>query len=179
MRPKRPISLRLIVGLAGGPACLLSALWLVGWLLPALAAADATPSRPNIIVLLADDLGYADLGCYGARDIRTPHLDRLARDGVRFTQFYANGPECSPTRTAFLTGRYQQRVGGGESGHEPADEPKRGEKAGRPAGETDDGTMAGRAFRSHGQKRRSRRCYLERSQPRETKKASVAARVAR
>jgi N-acetylgalactosamine-6-sulfatase len=112
MRPKRPARQRLIVGLAGGPAGLLAALWLLGWLLPALAAADATPSRPNIVVLLADDLGYADLGCYGARDIRTPHLDRLARDGVRFTQFYANGPECSPTRTAFLTGRYQQRVGG-------------------------------------------------------------------
>jgi N-acetylgalactosamine-6-sulfatase len=63
-------------------------------------------------VLLADDLGYADLGSYGARDIRTPHLDQLAREGVRFTHFYSNGPECSPTRTALLTGRYQQRVGG-------------------------------------------------------------------
>jgi arylsulfatase A-like enzyme len=63
-------------------------------------------------MLLADDLGYADLGCYGAKDIRTPHVDRLARDGVRFTHFYSNGQECSPTRTAFLTGRYQQRVGG-------------------------------------------------------------------
>lgn len=112
MRPTHPISLRLIVGLAGRPAALLSALWLTSWLLPALGAADPTPSRPNIIFLLADDLGYADLGCYGARDIRTPNLDRLGRDGVRFTQFYANGPECSPTRTAFLTGRYQQRVGG-------------------------------------------------------------------
>lgn len=82
--------------------------------LPATLAATATvpPPRPNIVFLLADDLGYADLGCYGARDIRTPHLDRLARDGVRFTQFYSNGPECSPTRAAFLTGRYQQRVGG-------------------------------------------------------------------
>ncbi len=68
--------------------------------------------RPNIVFLLADDLGWADLGCYGAADIRTPRLDALARDGVRFTHFYANGPECSPTRTALLTGRYQQRVGG-------------------------------------------------------------------
>ncbi len=84
-------------------------------LLPALAATvgAATPApRPNVIMLLADDLGYADLGCYGAKDIRTPHVDRLARDGVRFTHFYSNGQECSPTRTAFLTGRYQQRVGG-------------------------------------------------------------------
>jgi N-acetylgalactosamine-6-sulfatase len=73
----------------------------------------ALPSpKPNIVFILADDLGYADLGCYGAKDIRTPRLDRLAREGVRFTQFYSNGPECSPTRTAFLTGRYQQRVGG-------------------------------------------------------------------
>ncbi|MBI5685410.1 MAG: sulfatase-like hydrolase/transferase [Verrucomicrobia bacterium] len=69
-------------------------------------------SKPNIVFILADDLGCADLGCYGAKDIRTPRLDRLAREGVRFTQFYSNGPECSPTRTAFLTGRYQQRVGG-------------------------------------------------------------------
>lgn len=85
------------------------------WAAPA-ASRAATPAaaaaRPNVIVLLADDLGYADLGCYGAPDIRTPHLDRLAREGVRFTQFYSNGQECSPTRTAFLTGRYQQRVGG-------------------------------------------------------------------
>jgi N-acetylgalactosamine-6-sulfatase len=57
-------------------------------------------------------LGAADLGCYGAPDISTPVLDRLAKQGVRFTQFYSNGPECSPTRTALLTGRYQQRVGG-------------------------------------------------------------------
>jgi len=77
------------------------------------AARAATPAdRPNIVFLLADDLGWADLGCFGARDIRTPNIDRLARDGVRFTQFYSNGPECSPTRTALMTGRYQQRVGG-------------------------------------------------------------------
>jgi len=69
-------------------------------------------AKPNVAFILADDLGYGDLGCYGAKDIRTPRLDQLAREGVRFTRFYANGPECSPTRTAFLTGRYQQRVGG-------------------------------------------------------------------
>lgn len=68
--------------------------------------------RPNIIFILADDLGYGDLGCYGHPVAKTPVLDQLAKDGVRFTQHYANGPECSPTRTAFLTGRYQQRVGG-------------------------------------------------------------------
>jgi len=69
-------------------------------------------AKPSIVFILADDLGYGDLACYGAKDIRTPRIDRLAREGVRFTQFYANGPECTPTRTAFLTGRYQQRVGG-------------------------------------------------------------------
>jgi N-acetylgalactosamine-6-sulfatase len=67
---------------------------------------------PNIVLILADDLGYGDLGCYGCRDIKTPNLDSLAARGVRFTNFYANGPECSPTRAALLTGRYQQRVGG-------------------------------------------------------------------
>lgn len=68
--------------------------------------------QPNILFILADDLGYGDLGCYGRTDIRTPHLDRLAASGVRFTAHYANGPECSPTRTALMTGRYPQRIGG-------------------------------------------------------------------
>ena len=71
-----------------------------------------TTDKPNIVFILADDLGYGDLGCYGRTDIQTPVLDKLAAEGVRFTQCYANGPECSPTRTAFMTGRYQQRVGG-------------------------------------------------------------------
>jgi N-acetylgalactosamine-6-sulfatase len=78
----------------------------------AAASQPAAGDRPNIVFLLADDLGYGDLGCYGVRDIRTPRIDGLARGGIRFTQFYANGPECTPTRTALLTGRYQQRVGG-------------------------------------------------------------------
>jgi len=64
------------------------------------------------VFVLADDLGSGDLHCYGRQDVRTPSLDRLAREGVRFTQAYANGPECSPTRTGLLTGRCQQRVGG-------------------------------------------------------------------
>jgi N-acetylgalactosamine-6-sulfatase len=68
-------------------------------------------ARPNFVFILADDLGYGDLGCYGAPDIKTPHLDRLAGEGVKFTNAYANGPVCSPTRMAFLTGRYQQRYG--------------------------------------------------------------------
>jgi len=68
--------------------------------------------RPNIVFILADDLGYGDLPCYGRSDLATPAIDRLAREGVRFTHAYANGPECTPTRAAFLTGRYQQRIGG-------------------------------------------------------------------
>ncbi len=78
-------------------------------------AQDSSPPdgvRPNIVFILADDLGYGDLACYGREDIRTPNIDRLARQGVRFTHHYANGPECTPTRAAFLTGRYQQWVGG-------------------------------------------------------------------
>ena len=72
--------------------------------------AEASPP-PSIIFILADDLGYGDPGCYGAADLRTPHLDRLAAEGLRFTDFYANGAVCSPTRMAFITGRYQQRLG--------------------------------------------------------------------
>ncbi|HVF28444.1 MAG TPA: sulfatase-like hydrolase/transferase, partial [Pyrinomonadaceae bacterium] len=70
-----------------------------------------TRRKPNVIFVLVDDLGYADIGSYGARDIRTPHLDRLAREGVRLTDCYSNGPVCTPTRAGFITGRYQQRVG--------------------------------------------------------------------
>ncbi len=66
---------------------------------------------PNIVVILADDLGYGDLGCYGNPNARTPHLDQFAREGLRFTDFHSNGPMCSPTRAALLTGRYQQRLG--------------------------------------------------------------------
>ncbi len=67
---------------------------------------------PNIVLIMADDLGYGDVGCYGRRDVRTPAIDGLATEGVRFTTFYANAPECTPTRTGLLTGRYQHRVGG-------------------------------------------------------------------
>lgn len=69
-------------------------------------------AKPNIVFILADDMGYADLSCYGSPDAKTPNIDKLAAEGVKFTNFYANGPECSPSRTAFLTGRYPQRVGG-------------------------------------------------------------------
>lgn len=68
-------------------------------------------SRPNIVFVLIDDFGYADSGAYGAKDIRTPNIDRLASEGVKFTDFYANAPVCTPTRCGFMTGRWQQRVG--------------------------------------------------------------------
>ena len=66
---------------------------------------------PNFVVIMADDLGYADISCYGDAGYETPHLDRLASEGLRFTDFHSNGAVCSPTRAALLTGRYQQRSG--------------------------------------------------------------------
>lgn len=73
--------------------------------------AAETAGRPNVIVILTDDQGSVDAGCYGAKDIETPHIDELARRGVRFTQFYAGAPVCSPSRAALLTGRYPIRAG--------------------------------------------------------------------
>src|SRR6266545_4764504 len=76
----------------------------------AAAASGAAATPPNIVMIYADDLGYGDLGCYGSSN-RTPHLDRMAAEGVRFTQFYSANPVCSPSRAALLTGRYPTRVG--------------------------------------------------------------------
>ncbi len=81
----------------------------------AVYAAGAEPTRsgrpPNIVIIVADDLGYADLGCQGCKDVPTPHIDTLAAGGVRFTNGYVSCPVCSPTRAGLLTGRYQQRFG--------------------------------------------------------------------
>lgn len=77
---------------------------------PALAA-PVPPPRPNIIVILADDLGYGDTGAYGSPRVKTPNIDALARDGVRFTQGYVAHPVCAPSRAALMTGRYQTRFG--------------------------------------------------------------------
>ncbi|MES2036436.1 MAG: sulfatase-like hydrolase/transferase [Pseudomonadota bacterium] len=78
-------------------------------------AADNTvpPKKPNIIFILADDLGYADLSVYGQTDFQTPQLDQLAKQGLRFTQAYANSAVCSATRFGLITGRYQYRLRGG------------------------------------------------------------------
>lgn len=75
------------------------------------SVSSAQGAKPNVVMILVDDMGYADIGSYGAADIRTPRLDRLRREGVKLTDFYSNGPVCTPTRAAFITGRYQQRVG--------------------------------------------------------------------
>lgn len=76
-----------------------------------LQAACLADNRPNVLFILSDDQGYADLGCYGATDLKTPHLDALASRGVRFTQFYAAAPVCSPSRAAIMTGKVPQRAG--------------------------------------------------------------------
>jgi len=73
-------------------------------------AAASDIERPNIILIMADDLGYGDIDCYGGW-ISTPNIDTLAKGGMRFTDYHSNGPVCSPTRAALLTGRYQQRCG--------------------------------------------------------------------
>lgn len=80
-------------------------------LLVALTYAQAAERKPNIVLLLADDLGYGELGCQGNTEILTPNIDSLARDGVRFTQGYVSSPYCSPSRAGLLTGRYQTRFG--------------------------------------------------------------------
>jgi arylsulfatase A-like enzyme len=74
------------------------------------AAGGASVQRPNVVLVVVDDLGWAELGAYGNRFNETPHLDRLARDGARFTQAYASSPVCSPTRAALMTGQYPARV---------------------------------------------------------------------
>ncbi|MFM7074275.1 MAG: sulfatase [Planctomycetota bacterium] len=89
---------------------------LFGWLIAMASCVGAAPAAeptrpPNVLVIVGDDMGYADVGFQGCRDIPTPHLDALAKDGVRFTQGYVSGPYCSPTRAGLLTGRYQNRFG--------------------------------------------------------------------
>ncbi len=90
----RPIALILGAALAAAPA----------------GAQSPTLSRPNVVLIITDDVGYGDIGSYGAPDIKTPNIDRLAKEGVRLTDFYANAPLCSPTRAGLISGRYQQRA---------------------------------------------------------------------
>src|SRR3954468_16149323 len=75
------------------------------------APPTVAPRTPNIVILLADDMGYADVGFQGCRDIPTPNIDSIAQHGVRCSNFYVSCPYCSPTRAGLLTGRYQTRFG--------------------------------------------------------------------
>lgn len=78
--------------------------------LDTIEAASSDEKLPNVIIILTDDLGYGDLGCYGSEAIRTPAIDRMAEEGMRMTQFYASAPVCSPSRAGLLTGRYPVRT---------------------------------------------------------------------
>jgi len=81
-------------------------------LLACSAHTSAQPAnQPNILCILVDDLGYGDLSCQGGKDIRTPHIDRIMNEGIRFTDFHANSTVSSPSRAALLTGRYPDLVG--------------------------------------------------------------------
>jgi arylsulfatase A-like enzyme len=71
------------------------------------AADPAKPTKPNILVIVADDLGYSDIGIHGGKDVPTPNIDALAASGMRCTNGYVSAPYCSPSRAGFLTGRYQ------------------------------------------------------------------------
>ncbi|MBT5910684.1 MAG: sulfatase-like hydrolase/transferase, partial [Opitutae bacterium] len=75
---------------------------------PMLLTLGALAEKPNVIVIMADDLGYGDVGCYGAKpkNLKTPHIDRLAKDGLKFTSGYCSASTCTPTRYSFLTGTY-------------------------------------------------------------------------
>src|SRR5262245_12706117 len=71
------------------------------------AASAADARKPNVLVIVGDDMGYADIGVHGCKDIPTPHIDSLAKNGIRCSNGYVSGPYCSPTRAGLLTGRYQ------------------------------------------------------------------------
>ena len=80
-------------------------------LLTAFSLGLSAAGKPNVVIILADDLGYGDLGCYGHPTIKTPHLDQMAAEGLRFTQFYSAAEVCTPSRAALMTGRYPVRSG--------------------------------------------------------------------
>src|SRR5258708_27263106 len=87
-------------------------LWtVIGFPLITVPAARSISGSPNFVIIFCDDLGYADIGCYGARDIRTPNIDQMAEQGVRFTDFYVAQPVCSASRAALLTGCYPNPLG--------------------------------------------------------------------
>ena len=86
-------------------------IYLLGILTSVFPSLIQASEQPNIILLLADDLGWADLGYQGSEDIRSPHIDKLANNGIRFTDGHVSASVCSPSRAGLMTGRYQQRFG--------------------------------------------------------------------
>src|SRR4051812_31624897 len=117
------------------PRTLLLALAVWPVAVAAARAETAAPKKPNVVFVLADDLGYAEVGCYGQKKIRTPNLDRMAAQGLRFTQFYAGSPVCAPSRCALMTGKH-----GGHAAIRNNQEVKPEGQAPLPAGEV---TVAG------------------------------------
>ena len=106
-RRRTPSSFRLLMRGATWSCCA-AVLAVISAVSPIRAAA---PSKPNIVLIVSDDQGYADLGCCGRPELKTPNLDRLASEGVRLTNFYVTWPACTPSRSSILTGRYPQRNG--------------------------------------------------------------------
>ena len=90
---------------------------LIGWLIFAIPLCSSVvinlnaAEKPNVVLIYIDDLGYGDIGCYDCEDIPTPHIDRLASEGVRFTASYITNPPCCPSRCALMMGQYGQRFG--------------------------------------------------------------------
>ena len=84
----------------------LSGTWILGSICPWVSMGQELPQSPNVIIIEADDLGYGDLSCYGAQQIQTPGMDRVAREGLRFTQGYCTAATSTPSRYSLLTGKY-------------------------------------------------------------------------
>ena len=89
-----------------------------------LLGTEYNPRRPNVVFIMADDLGYGELGCYGQKWVRTPHLDRLAAEGMRFTQHYSGSPVCAPARCTLMTGKHGGHAFIRDNGNPPGREHK-------------------------------------------------------
>ena len=94
--------------------------WILTLIISTTSLASLEARQPNVILIYTDDQGTIDVNCFGAKDLTTPHMDSLAKRGVKFTQFYSAAPVCSPSRAAVITGRYPQRaqIPGNVSSHQ-------------------------------------------------------------